>query len=282
MSSQRKRGRRHPLGRAGVLAAIALPFFALSTAAGMGGGDPAGAARAEASRPEPTWTAYFYPLKVGWTCHESLSSSLADASETLTVSSVGAVPGGRSVTLDVGSSATAAGVAVPANAALHYVLTDQGRLISVPSGAQVAGQAYQIEGDTTYLSVQGLLSGNTSVAHLHVDAPLSEADIAELSAVLPHGATSLDMSVALRQSGTSVALVRTPMGTFHDVLEVRGVMTSLDFTNLAHGASKELLTALKPLLGKELDTTTWYARGVGPIKVDSLGFTAFMTSCGQS
>ena len=72
------------------------------------------------------------------------------------------------------------------------------------------------------------------------------------------------------------------MGAFHDVLEVRGVMTSLDFTNLAPGASKELLAALKPLLGKELNTTTWYARGVGPIKVDSSGFTAYLTSCGQS
>ena len=78
--------------------------------------------------------------------------------------------------------------------------------------------------------MRGLLSGSTSVSHLRVDAPLSQADIAELSAVLPHGATSLDMSVALRQSGTSAAVVHTPMGAFHDVLEVRGVMTSLDFT----------------------------------------------------
>jgi hypothetical protein len=229
-----------------------------------------------------TWVRYFFPLKVGWTCHESLAGAGATGDETLTVASVGSAPQGRSVTVTEGSSSTAGGVSVPTNAALHYVLTKGGQLVSQPSGIQVAGEPYSISGNTTYPSVHALLSGGTAVSRLQLGVPLSAADRAELKAVLPAGATSLKMSVAVKQSGSSVPVMHTPMGTFHHVLAVRSVLKSIAFTNVTKAASKELAAAVKPALAKELSLTEWYAPGVGPIKGTAAAFTTVMTSCGPS
>ena len=230
----------------------------------------------------PTWVNYFFPLKVGWTCHESLDGAGVTGGETLTVSSIGTAPQGRSITITEGSSSTAGGISVPTNAALHYILTNGGQLISVPSGIQVAGQPYGIKGNTTFPSLHTLLSGGTAVSREHIAAPLSPADRAELQALLPSGATSLNMAVEQQQSGDSVPVLHTPMGTFHHVLMVRSVLKSIVFTDVTKAASKELAAAVKPVIAKELSLTTWYAPGVGPIKVTADGYTAVVTSCGPS
>ncbi len=229
-----------------------------------------------------TWVRYFFPLKVGWTCHESLDGTSATGDETLTVSSVGTAPQGRSVVITEGSSTSVGGVSAPTNAALHYVLTKSGQLISVPSGIQLAGQPYSIDGDTTFPSAQTLLSGGTAVSRLHISVPLSAADRAELKAVLPASATSLDMVVGIRQSGGSVPVLRTPMGTFRHVLSLRSVLQSIAFTNVSKAASKELAAAFKPAIAKELSLTAWYAPGVGPVKTTTDGYSASLTSCGPS
>jgi hypothetical protein len=246
-------------------------------AAPAGGGGDAGAAGAA-----PTWVRYFFPLQVGWTCHESLDAAGVTGAETLTVASVGSVPQGRSVTVDEGSSTTAGGTSVPTNAALHYVLTKGGQLISVPSGVQVAGQPYSITGNTTFPSVRTLLSGGSAASRLHIALPLNAADRAELQAVLPDGATSLEMAVDLRQSGNSVPTLQTSMGTFHNVLSVHSVLRSIAFTNVTKAASKELVAAIKPAIAKELSIMAWYAPGIGPIKTSADGYTSSVTSCGPS
>jgi hypothetical protein len=239
-------------------------------------------AAARAAGVAPTWVRYFFPLEVGWTCHESLDAAGVTGAETLTVASVGRVPQGRSVTVDEGSSTTSGGTSIPSNAALHYVLAKGGQLISVPSGLQLAGQPYSITGTTTYPSVRTLLSGGSAVSRLHVAVPLSAADRAQLQAVLPHGATSLDMAVGLRQSGSSVPTLHTAMGTFHHVLSVHSVLQSIAFTNVTKAASKELAAAVKPAIAQELSVTAWYAPGIGPIKTSADGYTSSVTSCGPS
>ena len=180
-----------------------------STAGAAGTAEAAGTTAAN-----PTWVGYFFPLKVGWTCHESLTGGGATGDETLTVSAVATVSQGRSVTVDEGSSSTVGTTSVPTNAALHYILTNRGQLISVPSGLQIAGQPYSITGDTTYPSIKTLLSGGSSVSHLHIAALLSPADRAELQGVLPAKATSLDMAVDVAQRGGSLKTLQTPLGTF--------------------------------------------------------------------
>jgi hypothetical protein len=229
-----------------------------------------------------TWAGYFYPLKVGWTCHETLQSSGATGSETLTIAAVGHVAQGRSVTVTEGSSSTANGTSVPTNAALHYILSNEGPLISVPSDYQVGGQAYSIKGDTTYPSVRTLLSGGNSLSSLHVDAPLNQTDVAELKGVLPAGATSLDMAVTVAQRGNAVASLQTPMGTFHHVLAVHSTVKKIAFTNISKADSKELATAIKPLIAKILTATTWYAPGVGDIKNSLDGVVSTVTDCGAA
>ena len=121
-----------------------------------------------ASSPELTWIDYFYPLKVGWTCHESLSSRVANASETLTVSSGRPrLPGGRSVTLDVGGSATAAGVSVPGNARAALRPHQEGSADRGPVGrARWRARRTRSRATRASPSVQGLLSGSTSTSHL--------------------------------------------------------------------------------------------------------------------
>ncbi len=262
-------------------AAVAGLSLLTTVVAPLGASGDAGAAGAAGAN--PTWVRYFFPLRVGWTCHESLDAAGVTGSETLTVSAVGRVPQGRLVTVNEGSSTTTAGgTSIPTNAALHYVLSNGGQLVSVPSGIQVAGQSTSITGNTTYPSVRALLSGGSAVSRLHIAAPLSAADRAELQAVLPHGATSLDIAVDLRQSGGSVRLLRTAMATFHHVLSVHSVLQSIAFTNVTKAASKELAAAVKPAIAKELNVTAWYAPGIGPIKTSADGYTSSVTSCGPS
>jgi len=250
----------------------------LTAVVGLGGtADAAGTAAASA-----TWVGYFFPLEVGWTCHESLTGGGATGDETLTVSAVAHVSQGRSVTVDEGSSSTVGTTSVPTNAALHYILTSRGQLISVPSGIQVAGQPYSITGDTSYPSVKTLLSGGSGVSHLHIAALLSPADRAELQGVLPAKATSLEMAVDVAQRGSSLKTLQTPLGTFHRVLVVHSVATSIAFTNIGRAASKELAGAILPTISKELSSTAWYAPGFGPIKDAADGFTSTLTSCGPA
>ena len=246
------------------------------------GSTAGGAGTAESAGANPTWVGYFFPLKVGWTCHESLSGGAATGDETLTISAVAPVSRGRSVTVDEGSSSTVGTTSVPTNAALHYILTKRGQLISVPSGLQVAGRPYSIIGDTTYPSVKSLLSGGSSVSHLHFAALLSPADRAELQGVLPAKATSLDMAVDVAQRGGSLETLQTPLGTFHHVLVVHSVAKSIAFTNIGKAASKELAGAILPTISKELSATVWYAPGVGPIKNLADGFISTITSCGPA
>jgi len=261
---------------AAVVAACAalLVLTVVSPVAGWNGS--AGAATNQG----PTWVNYFFPLKVGWTCHESLSGGGATGTETLTVSSVGKVPRGRSVTVTEGSSSTVDGISVPTNAVLHYVLSNSGQLITIPSGGQIAGQLYNATGDTTDPSVKALLSGKSTVSHAHIVAPLSATDLAELKGVLPANATSLNMTVASTQRGGAVPTLQTPMGTFHHLIAVHSAVKTIAFTNVAKGASNELAAAIMPTIEKELRATTWYAPGVGPVKITTASFTSTLTSCG--
>ena len=193
---------------------------------------------------------------------------------------MGNLPQGRSVTVTEGSSSTVNGTSVPTNAVLHYVLTKTGQLVTIPSGGQVAGQLYNYTGDTTDPSVKALLSGKGTVSRAHIVAPLSETDLAELRGVLPAKATSLDMTVASTQRGGPVRTLQTSMGTFHHVIAVRSMVKSITFTNVDNGASKELAQAIMPTIRKELAATTWYAPGVGPVKITTGGYTSTLTSCG--
>ena len=272
----RRRGVRQTLTLLATAAAVTLTaVVSLSGTAGTAGA-------AGTTGDGPTWVGYFFPLKVGWTCHESLTGGGATGDETLTVSAVAPVSRGRSVTVDEGSSSTVGTTSVPTNAALHYILTNRGQLISVPSGLQVAGQPYSITGDTTYPSIKTLLSGGSTVSHLHISALLSPADRAELQGVLPAKATSLEMAVDVAQRGGSLNTLQTPLGTFHHVLVVHSVAKSIAFTNIGKAASKELAGAILPTISKEFSATVWYAPGVGPIKNSADGFISTITSCGPA
>ncbi len=259
----------------GVAAAASLPGTALATTAVAGG--VAGAATSG-----HTWKDYFYPLKVGWTCNETVNSGAVAGTETLTIAAIGSVPTGRSITVDESSSTTADGTTVPTNAALRYILTTSGGLVTIPSSGQAAGQAYRIEGDTAFPSVHALLSGGSSTSSLHLSAPLSASDLTEMKAVLPANATGLDMAVTIRQSGTIVPTLHIPGATYHNALAVRSNLKSISITNALKSAASVLNAAIKPELTKDLSSTTWYALGRGPVKISLGGITGYVTSCGMT
>ncbi len=265
-------------GLAGI-AAAALAGTLAGTGASAGAAGSAGAATPKSSS-SPTWLNYFYPLTVGWTCHESLDSGGATGSETLRIDSVGSARGGKSVTVVEASSTTVDGTSVPTNASLHYILTNAGQLISVPSAGEFIGETFQIQGDTTYPTVRSLLGGGTSLSKLHISAPLDQADLSQLKAILKPGSSSLVMAVDLRQSGSLVSVLVTPMGTFHHVLAVHSSLKSIAVTDAQKAAQHELDSTLQPVIAKELAITTWYAPGVGPIKFQVGSVSSAMTSCG--
>jgi hypothetical protein len=65
-------------------------------------------------------------------------------------------------------------------------------------------------------------------------------------------------------------------------LVVHSQVRTFAFTNISKAASKELAGEIKPLIAKELQSTTWYAPGVGPVRIDLAGFTSTVTDCGPA
>jgi hypothetical protein len=256
-----------------VTGALALPI-ALT---GVPGSAPTASASPK-SAAAPTWTTYFYPLKVGLTCQEELTTG-ATGTETLTVTAVTKTKQGQAVTIDEGSSTEVNGTSVPTNAAIHYVITKSGQLISAPSAGQLGGQAYRVEGNTVFPAVQTLLSGGSGLSRERISAPLADTDLAQIKSILTTHATSLSMALVLKQSGTKVALLQTPAGTYHDVLAVRSTLRSLDITNALASARRDLDREIEPIVAKSVVSTVWYAPGKGPVKVVASGVTGIVTGC---
>ena len=117
----------------------------------------------------PTWVNYFFPLKVGWTCHEITRRRRRHWwRRRMTVSSIGhrADRAVRSRSTE-GSSSTAGGIiGARRTPTLHYILTNGGQLISVPSvGSKLHGHAvrHQRQHDLSR-AMHTLLSGGTAVS----------------------------------------------------------------------------------------------------------------------
>jgi hypothetical protein len=258
------------VGVGGVVAAVA--------AVSMQGA--AGAASPKAKVATPTWDHYFYPLKVGWTCHESLDTRGITGSETLQVTSVTPVPGGRAVTIDEGSATTVNGTTVPTNASHHYILEKSGQLVSEAGAGQVAGQTFQEQGNTTYPTVRELLSGGKSESYLRLSVTLPQTALSQLQGALTPGSNGVEATIGVGQKGSSDSTLTVPIGTFHDVLVVHSNLNSIKVTNAVKAAAGVLDSQLRPILSKDLNVTIWYAPGVGPVKFLVNGVSGAMTNCG--
>jgi hypothetical protein len=264
------------------VAALAAAALALGT--GLAGGpspSPTAGASSKPVAPGPTWTTYFYPLKVGWTCQEQLTTG-ATGTETLTVTAVTNTRQGEAVTIDEGSSTDVDGATVPTNAAIHYVITKGGQLISAPSAGQLGGQAYRVEGNTVFPAVRTLLAGGSGLSRERISAPLAGSELAQVKSILTTNATALSMALVLKQAGTKVARLQTTAGTYHNVLAVRSTLRSLDITNALASARRDLDREIEPIVAKTVVSTVWYAPGYGPVKVVASGVTAIVTGCGPS
>jgi hypothetical protein len=270
------------LGAGTVLAGLPGPTLASASAAAAAAASSASPS-ATTTKPTrtsgaPTWTSYFYPLTVGWTCQEALTT-VTSGSETLTVAAVTKTRKGQAITIDEASSTDVSGTEVPTNAALHYLITTNGQLVSAPSAGQLSGQAYRVVGDTVFPSVRTLLAGGSGLSRVRISSVPSKSDLAQIKPILVPHATSLEMVLVLKQSGTKVAQLQTSAGTYHDVLAVRSTLKSLDVTNVLPRDRRGLDRQIQPTVAKSLTTTVWYAPGYGPVKVIAGGITGVVTSC---
>jgi hypothetical protein len=228
-----------------------------------------------------TWSNYFYPLKVGWTCRESFSSSSVSGSETLTVSAVTKTANGVDVTVNQAGNTETQGTNVPTNSVLHYTLGRNGSLVSNSVNALIGANSAQTGGDSVFPSVQSLIAGHTGVSTVTATVPLSSSDISQLKGALKSGQNSLVMAVQLRSKGSLISNLRVPMGTVHKVLEVSTTLGSLKVTNAIPAAEKALVSALRPDFQKTSNFKTWYARGIGPVQVELAGLVIKATACGD-
>ncbi len=234
-----------------------LPWAALPATAHGTGKDTAIA-------PKATWSNYFYPPRVGLTCTESFTTADTSGTETLTVASITSNGAGKEIVINQSGSVHAAGKDEPINASSHYLLTKDGRLESEPSSALLSGQSEHSVGFTIYPTVKKLLAGGTGVSTVHEVLPLPASELSALSPALKANQTSLDISIALRQSGQAVASLTVPMGTYHHVLEIKSKIGSFSVTNAVPSAEKLLAGAFGPTLDKIFEVHHLVRPGRGP------------------
>jgi hypothetical protein len=246
-------------------------------------GPSAGAALSGSSRidaaPAPTWATYFYPARVGWTCHDSFTSAGASGEETLSVAAVTSSPQGKHINVDVSGSSQSGGQDVPVNSSLQYTLTPKGGLITEASSALVVGVGAHSNGESVLPTVKALLAGGSSQSSIRESIPLPASQLAQISPILKANQTGLDVTVSLRESGKAVPTLTVPMGTLHHLLEVQTTIRTFRVTNAIPSAASEIEAAVRPTLAKVLSFTTWYAPNVGPVRVDVGGITTTATSC---
>jgi hypothetical protein len=243
-------------------------------------GNPAGAAqRSLSTSHQPSWASYFFPLRVGLTCHESFASNGVSGDETLRVTSVTTSSAGTKVTVEESSSTQAAGKDIPTNAALHYTITRSGALVSSPSAAMIGSQAAQLIGNTVLPSVSQLMSGKVFTTSLQEIVPLSSAQLSQVSSALKPGQTSLRIAITLKERGSVVPILTVPLGTFHNLLDVSTSLGQVTVKNALPGAAKTFASALEPTFKKELNFQTWYAKNSGPVQITLAGIVTRMTSC---
>lgn len=226
-----------------------------------------------------SWSTYFYPLRVGYVCTETIDSTGVNATETLTIAAVEHTAAGTNVTVDQSGDTQVGSKQTPTNGALHYTLRDDGSLVSTSANELISGTGAGTRGPTVFPSVKALVSGRTGRSSAVVAVPLSNSDLQQLQGALKPGQTSLNMKIGFINSGSLVPTLVVPMGEFHDVLKVTTKLRGLNVTNASSAGAQALNSALKPEIEKTSNIQTWYARDVGPVQVSIAGLTIKAQSC---
>jgi hypothetical protein len=197
----------------------------------------------------------------------------------LTVTAVSRRSGATFFTVSQNGTTTVSGASVPSQGLLHYVITGGGELQDNTSSVSLGSVNGGVSGVTNLGTVAKLVAGGSVTSVLHVVEPLSASELKDLQGVLRSGQTSLHATLTLASRGTMVPTLTIPLGTLHNVLEVKANVSHIAFTNVVSGASSVLAKSLRSQFDSLLNYSTWYAPGLGPVQVDAAGLTIDASSC---
>jgi hypothetical protein len=226
-----------------------------------------------------TWRDYFVPARVGRSCalgqHDNTGPTDApDALDwpifagslqvTQRVGRVDVVDDETTIDVHVTASADAMGlglVALPHEQDLRYVLHADGTLSAPAVPATTGLVSTHSDGIVTYPLVNDLGAGQGTQAEVELIVDLDDEDRAELQVaqLVLHGTVDV--------RGTGPATIVTPAGTYPDVVGIRVSVRDLLPTNVTpqhEPAARIVATYVETTLPA---TTTWYARGVGPVRI---------------
>lgn len=259
--------------------------------------DPASTASPRAERTTPgsapssakdAWDSYF-PTRSGMMCTSRAVTSVPNIGSGFKVTSVlksrvGSVSteaDGRHVrlhqttktTIKYNSASDQAELGEPpevTRAVLPYVLLRTGQLGVDPMLRGTEQLKMAVKGYLVYPPVPALKAGKTAAGT--VDATISSSDPelgAELVKGLKPGEDSVKMRLRYMVTGRSGGPMKVPAGRFDDVVGVTMRFTGITVENAADPEATQQMIA--PLLSSGLmpTPTTWFARDVGVIRVDT-------------
>jgi hypothetical protein len=237
---------------------------------------------AQASSGSPSWAQYFYPARVGYTCHEELQSKggQVTGNSVLEVTHITTTAKGISMTLsETGTLDDASGAPAPSTSSLKYLLTKTGNLVTQESSVAVSSSAASVMGTTVIPPVAKLIARKSGISTFTEIVPLTASERKSLTGVLLPNQKDLRINASVRETGLGLHSVTVPMGTFLDSLEVKTTLASVHVFNIQPEAAQGFESQLLPTYRSTLNVTTWYAPGVGPVKVQFKGLSGAFTGC---
>lgn len=253
-------------GRFGVLALTATAM--LGTCA-CGGGTPATPSPGQ-SAPGRQWADYVTALRVDYTCVTdgtfNVSGVQIHSSTTSTVTEVTTDADRTRVVLSSTILTEAPGE--PAQTVVQtqtYELFADGTMIA--PAATLAGVQVEGTGTLTYPALETLSPGQTVQSSLTLTTPIPAGAEGAFQPILTPGETSLKLRVDMRVGFTPDAgPVSTAMGTFDDAVAVQVEFTRAELLNAAPDRTIEAVALAGQMVAFFPQTTTWYARGIGPVR----------------
>jgi len=234
------------------------------------------------------WISYFNTT-VGSTCVTSIT--LRTASETVVsmeaerTESVQRTAADTVVRYTLASSVTETpkpSTPLPAIAprTLQYLFRSDGSVATSPGNYTQGAFEYTYSQGQIYPTIAQLAAGvsRNGTLDLTLSAPSARAQLAPF---LLAGHSTIGVTFRYRVSpAPALAEVRTPAGTFHDLVGILFKETGLSLENL-NNAGKKIFGSILSAFSSLLDSTTYFARGVGPVSTTAFGHTIQLQRCSR-
>jgi hypothetical protein len=277
---------RRPLHRGRVVACwvvLAAAACAVLAAATLAAAAPSGSDAAAGQ-----WISYFNTT-VGSTCvtsvtlhanGEKIVSTGAQRTDAVQRTAAGTVVRYTLVTHVTETPKPITPLPVMAPRTLQYLFRNDGTVATSPGDYSQPPFTYTYSEGEIYPTLAQLKAGVARSGTLDLTLSASTATArAELAQYLLAGHRAIDVAFAYRVSpARAPAVVHTPAGTFHDLVGIAFKETGVRLRNL-NSAGKRIFGSLLTTFSSLLDSTAYFARGVGPVSTSALGQTVQLQRC---